>query len=552
MVKFNKETSVDAIIIIFYMVLLGIVMVYHEPWFDESQAWLIARDSSAYEMVWHVMRYEGHTPLWHLLLYIPAHLGVGFELGLKFVNFVVITTAAVIFIRKSPFPMALRLSLPFTYFLFYQHGVISRNYSLFTLILWLIAAVFPNRNKKPLVFTLLLILLGGVSAYGILIAFGIAVAWVMEILIYHKRTAGTYLQAAVLTVKDNRVFSLLLLAAVHLVYVAILWPTPDRHTPPLHYTYTVGERIYRLLIAPVGALFISESPDFWAVSPFTYLFACAAGLLLIVAFIVWTLQRGTFPYAVLPYLCVTIFMSFVYFSLHHTGIYLLLFIFGAWISLTGKGPAAVPKWAADLCQTVSNAVCGRKFMRKLASVCVLCILINQLYWSAAATVNDIKLPYAPYRELAAFIQENQITGRRIFDYYSVSNNYNTYFTRHLGVLSYFSENIFYNHNLGRKNRSYAAHRRISDDLLVTYLMDTDKPEFIIASHQPLPIYKSLFSPSDYVPVASFDSFYMWKNMTRPGSFSLYIQKDLLPEFPQLKVQDLPPLPIEQETEDEKF
>ena len=40
---------------------------YHEPWSDEAQAWLIARDLSIPQIL-RIMTYEGSPPLWHLLL----------------------------------------------------------------------------------------------------------------------------------------------------------------------------------------------------------------------------------------------------------------------------------------------------------------------------------------------------------------------------------------------------------------------------------------------------------------------------------------------------
>ena len=34
-----------------YVILVATVMCFHEPWFDEAQAWLIARDCSWREMI---------------------------------------------------------------------------------------------------------------------------------------------------------------------------------------------------------------------------------------------------------------------------------------------------------------------------------------------------------------------------------------------------------------------------------------------------------------------------------------------------------------------
>ena len=35
----------------------------HEPWFDEAQAWVIARDNSLKDILFFIPHYEGHPPL---------------------------------------------------------------------------------------------------------------------------------------------------------------------------------------------------------------------------------------------------------------------------------------------------------------------------------------------------------------------------------------------------------------------------------------------------------------------------------------------------------
>lgn len=66
-----------------YIAVVACVMAFHEPWFDEAQSWLIARDASFRDMLLVRPHYEGHPPLWWLMLSVPAKLGVPYEIGLK-------------------------------------------------------------------------------------------------------------------------------------------------------------------------------------------------------------------------------------------------------------------------------------------------------------------------------------------------------------------------------------------------------------------------------------------------------------------------------------
>lgn len=44
MKKSKAILLIEAITLLVYMTLLVIIMIYHEPWYDEAEAWLISRD----------------------------------------------------------------------------------------------------------------------------------------------------------------------------------------------------------------------------------------------------------------------------------------------------------------------------------------------------------------------------------------------------------------------------------------------------------------------------------------------------------------------------
>ena len=110
-----------------------------------------------------------------------AKSGVPFEFGLKAVNFTLATMAMGIFIFKAPFNRLIRCTVPFKYFFFYQYGVISRPYSLMMLGFVLSALTYKDRNERPYRFVAALSLVCGASAYGMVIAAGISMVWLLEI-----------------------------------------------------------------------------------------------------------------------------------------------------------------------------------------------------------------------------------------------------------------------------------------------------------------------------------------------------------------------------------
>ena len=63
-----------------YLAVVIVTMAFHEPWFDEAQSWLIASDCPYRDLLLVRPHYEGHPPLWWLLLSIPAATRQSFNL----------------------------------------------------------------------------------------------------------------------------------------------------------------------------------------------------------------------------------------------------------------------------------------------------------------------------------------------------------------------------------------------------------------------------------------------------------------------------------------
>ena len=118
--KYNSLSAVKVgtIVLAVYSVALVIMMFFHEPWYDEAQAWMIAKAASYGDMFFVIPHVESHPPLWHLLLSIPAKLGLPYEVSLKAVNFVFALGTVYLIEFKSPFTNITKTVLPFTYFFF--------------------------------------------------------------------------------------------------------------------------------------------------------------------------------------------------------------------------------------------------------------------------------------------------------------------------------------------------------------------------------------------------------------------------------------------------
>lgn len=155
--SFSKSTVACAVMLAVYAILTLIGALTHELWFDEAQAWAIARDNSI-AGIFQQLEYEGHPPLWYLILYAFSHLG--FECSIiPFISWFFTVIAAAVVLFKSPFSLITKAALVFSGGFLFFNSVISRVYCLINLILVLIAWLFPKRKEHPVIFGILIALL---------------------------------------------------------------------------------------------------------------------------------------------------------------------------------------------------------------------------------------------------------------------------------------------------------------------------------------------------------------------------------------------------------
>ena len=383
-----------------YATLLAVVMAFHEPWFDEAQSWLIARDASVREMLFTIPHYEGHPPLWWLMLAVPAKLGLPYELSIKGINFVFSVFAVYLILFKSPFPLWVKCILPFTYFLFYQYGVQSRPYSIMECAVFLAAITWVSRDCHPFRFALALMLLCLTSAYGIIIAGGIALAWTCEAL--EQRT---------LFRNRERLAAMLALLALAVALIFFIFPYPDTYAHSRVFsrdTNTLAQCFFHAFFSLPSEATVSSFGDdklivFFSPVISQTVFMAAVSISIWAALIGIAHRRKTLLYLVFPSVLFLSFSAIKYFAFHHVGIVFMLFLFSLWISCTNAKPESL----------LSD---NRKLRMVLAAAVGIALIVNSS-WSVTASVNEINTCFSAGKALAAFVKENQLEDYRWSTYW---------------------------------------------------------------------------------------------------------------------------------------
>lgn len=144
-------------IFIILCLITGFILMYHEPFRDEVQAWDIARDLSAFD-IFKQMHFEGHPCLWHFILFPFAKLGCPIYV-VSWISYFIMMVTAFLILFKAPFSKLVRTVLVFSSPFIYYYSVISRNYCLIAFCITCICLLYQKRSEQPLLYGVLLFLL---------------------------------------------------------------------------------------------------------------------------------------------------------------------------------------------------------------------------------------------------------------------------------------------------------------------------------------------------------------------------------------------------------
>ncbi|MFT7250608.1 MAG: hypothetical protein ACI9FW_000321 [Flavobacterium sp.] len=175
--KFNNYSIVILTLVYFVISLIGIQ--HHELWLDESHHWLLARDSSSFLELIKNTRYEGHPILWNILLYQITRFTLN-PFWMQFLHILISTTVVFIFLKKAPFNWIFKTLFIFGYFMLFEYNIISRNYILGVLILFLAALSFRNREKNFIKICIYLVIASNIHLMFSVIAFALFLTLLFE------------------------------------------------------------------------------------------------------------------------------------------------------------------------------------------------------------------------------------------------------------------------------------------------------------------------------------------------------------------------------------
>ncbi len=546
-------------------IILSIVMfVFHEPWYDEIQAWMVATDASIGEMIFDLPHFEGHPPFWTLILAVFAKTGVPMEIGLRIPTLLFSAIAAFLVIFKAPFKKWIRCLIPFSYYLFYQYTVICRPYSLMFLGFVLAALFYKERNQKPARYLLALFLLCMSSAYGIMFAGMFCVIWTVEIIIELKGKG--FLTKAI---KDRRTWLLFVILMLAIGVLALIWPADNAFAQVRVVEFSkLRCLIYSFLVLPADALLTDISLmgrlqqfDHMIKADYATILCIAISIALYAVMIMVAHIFRKKALLILPYVAFAGYAALGYFYNHHIGIVPLFLLHVFWCAIDDKPEELnIPKWLLKMDKSVPD------FWKKAGYFFTILALAVSVFWTFTAVKNDIQYPVWYAKDLAAMMQEYRLNEYKVVhqwtyeeiesdvakdeerevisetaDGYTISTDvaqvkaedYLQYvkMCNFVDILAYSDakENYIYNFNEGDSNNRYVNHDMLSQEESMTYLKELGEqgyPDVIVGDPEILGMMGLDVKEYRYIPVYGFVCYRINKYNAIYAREFVYVREDI--------------------------
>ena len=439
-------------VLLAYAAVVAVGIAFHEPWADEAQAWLLARDQSFWHLMLHSIRYEGSPGLWHAMLWGLARLHVGY-VGMRWFSGVIALAGVYVLLRWSPFPLVLKVVIPLGFWFAYQDAVVARSYVVFALLAFPVAAILRGMaadNARPqrsqLVWLAeLLGLMANLSVHGFIASIGFAIVGLA--LLRRKARAGLHISKRIPAA---------ILGCFWLFFAVTVFPPSDVSFPASRNLQMSAEKIWgvfgnqtaraelqqekeqgdraqpgELPMQPGHAFQKTPGNARWhkiarilglitfPVTNFRYL-PLGACLLIVVQALVFGRGRGQIGWTgLLPWALMIATFSWMYLAPRHAGMIWESLIAALWLT-----------WPAD---RSANWRWYEVWLPRVTAAALVLVGLNQMQWTAHALWEEIHKPYSGDEAMARWLQADE-AGKHVagFDYHSV------------GVTAWFHGPLYFN------------------------------------------------------------------------------------------------------------
>lgn len=292
-----------ALLLVIYGWQVWTTVAAHEPWRDEAQAWVYARDASLGEL-FADLRYEAHPALWYLVLLPFAKAGFSYD-AMRVIHFAFVFATMALFLFRAPFPIWFKALCAFSFYFFWQYAIEMRVYAIGFFFLFLSAMLYETRFTRPLRYAVIVFLLANTNVHMLLSAGALAGAYALELLLAGERDRRKWGAFAIMAAG----------ALICLIQVGLIGGGTTHR-----YIYNMSE-VHKFI---VGAFFVGVGP----------MEALLYGACVLLVILLAPLVTRPLPLLIVTAVLVANFGIALYkgSGLRHYGVVLLTLLWGWWLA----------------------------------------------------------------------------------------------------------------------------------------------------------------------------------------------------------------------------
>lgn len=168
------------LVFLFYLCAAGFALTRHELWGDEIHSWNIAKASGTLVELMSNLRYEGHPPLWYVILWsISRFTRDPYAVGVVHLTIASMSVAVILFFTRLP--LSTKLLLPFGYFFLFEYAALSRNYAIGILLAFVLCVIIGRDFRlRTIAYYVALLLLAHSHLLGLILALSIHAYFLLD------------------------------------------------------------------------------------------------------------------------------------------------------------------------------------------------------------------------------------------------------------------------------------------------------------------------------------------------------------------------------------
>lgn len=434
--SFIPRTGFAILVTVVFGLLLAFVMMHHELWRDEAQAWMISAASQSIMDIFAYIRYEGHPPLWFIIMWPFTHFDN--PNWIKMPNFLLSIAVCFLVVKHAPFPRWVLVMLVFSYFFFYEYGAISRNYQLGVLGIVGFLSFLPRAKENPWWAVFFLAIAATANVFSLIMGLVLGLYYLVQVFPKVKMGPG----AKQFTIK--LIAPTIALLGIVIATGAAMNPPPDQAFAPSWFWSYQPDRVDSILHM-FGKVFVPIPRDivhFWNSSVLPGAWPkYTSGILAIALFCAFIKQPKYLFWLCMFLFAIMFFQHLKYVGfLRHAGHLWVAFVVVVWLMASNIGWPSMPK-----------------LLRGLFVV----LLIGQVYANAVAAVKEVTYPFSGGEAAAQFVKQGSYSNHHVVAF---SDNMVSSFVAHLGKPVFFTNNkqmgtfVWWNNKRGDYNFSAYLHQ----------------------------------------------------------------------------------------------